>query len=169
VQQEQFWTADYPGLGKWSGMAWYKARPPKQTTNIGNTASHRTVNPTIAAQEFPGFASMSMPGVLRIVYPTFIHYEFYVPVDADNHLYVGVLADFSTGLRTLPFYAKYLGAVRWLFHGQFSGQDKWMVEVTDAPPEKLYRPDDSLLQWRKLAEDTTEERLERLRAQGITA
>ena len=79
----------------------------------------------------------------------------------------GVLADFKKGARTLPFYAKYLGAMRWLFHGQFSGQDKWMVEVTDAPPEKLYRPDDSLLQWRKLAEDVTEERLDRLRAQGL--
>jgi phenylpropionate dioxygenase-like ring-hydroxylating dioxygenase large terminal subunit len=167
VQQEQHWEADFPGLGPWSGTAWYKARPPKQTTNIGNTATHREVNPTIAAQDFPGFASVSMPGVLRIAYPTFIHYEFYVPVDADNHLYVGVLADFRQGLRALPFYAKYLGAIRWLFHGQFSGQDKWMVEVTDAPPEKLYRPDDSLLQWRKLAEDVTEERMDRLRAQGL--
>ena len=167
VQQEQFWEADFPGLGKWSGRAWYKLRPPKETKNVGNTTTHREVNPTIAAQDFPGFASVSMPGVLRIVYPTFIHYEFYVPVDADNHLYVGVLADFSSGLRTLPFYPKYLGAVRWLFHGQFSGQDMWMVEVTDAPPEKLYRPDDSLLQWRKLAESVTVERLERLRAQGI--
>ena len=78
-----------------------------------------------------------------------------------------VMADFKQGLRTLPFYMKYLGAVRWLFHGQFSGQDKWMVEVTDAPPEKLYRPDDSLLQWRRLAQTTTDERMRRLRAQGI--
>lgn len=167
VQEEQFWDADFPGLGRWTGLAWYKSKPPKQTTNIGNTASHRETNPVIAAQEFPGFASVSMPGVLRIAYPTFIHYEFYVPVDADNHLYVGVMADFQKGLKILPFYAKYLGAVRWLFHGQFSGQDKWMVEVTDAPPEKLYRPDDALLQWRKLAEDVTEERIEALAEQGI--
>ena len=167
VQEEQFWDADFPGLGKWSGQAWYKAKPPKQTSNIGNTTSHREVNPVIAAQEFPGFASVSMPGVLRIAYPTFIHYEFYVPVDADNHLYVGVMANFEKGIRALPFYAKYLGAVRWLFHGQFSGQDKWMVEVTDAPPEKLYRPDDALLQWRKLAEDTTEDRNDRLEEQGL--
>ncbi len=121
----------------------------------------------IAAQEFPGFASVSMPGVLRIVYPSFIHYEFYVPVDENDHLYVGVLAEFREGWKVLPFYAKYLGWVRWLFHGQFSGQDKWMVEVTDAPPEKLYRPDESLLKWRKLAEDVTEERLEKLAADGI--
>lgn len=165
VQEEQFWDADFPGLGRWTGQAWYKLKPPKETANIGNTGSHREVNPVIAAQDFPGFASVSMPGVLRIVYPTFIHYEFYVPVDAESHLYVGVMADFRKGLRAIPFYVKYLGAIRWLFHGQFSAQDKWMVEVTDAPPEKLYRPDDSLLRWRKLAENTTEDRLERLQGE----
>jgi phenylpropionate dioxygenase-like ring-hydroxylating dioxygenase large terminal subunit len=167
VQDKQYWTANFPGLGKWDNLAWYKLKPPKTTGNIGNTGSHRTVNPVIAAQEFPGFASVSMPGVLRIVYPTFIHYEFYVPIDADNHIYVGVMADFRKGLRALPFYAKYLGFVRWLFHGQFSAQDKWMVEVTDAPPERLYRPDESLLKWRKLAEDVTAERVERLKAEGF--
>jgi phenylpropionate dioxygenase-like ring-hydroxylating dioxygenase large terminal subunit len=167
VQDAQYWDADFPGLGRWSNQAWYKLKPPKKVGNIGNTGSHREVNPVIAAQQFPGFASVTMPGILRIVYPTFIHYEFYVPVDADRHLYVGVMADFQRGLKTLPFYAKYLGFVRWLFHGEFSGQDKWMVELTDAPPERLYRPDDSLLRWRKLVEELTEERAARLREQGL--
>ncbi|HEV7977635.1 hypothetical protein, partial [Amycolatopsis sp.] len=116
------------------------------------TGAGLTVNPVIAAQNFPGFASLSMPGVLRIVYPTFIHYEFYVPVDEDTHQYVGLMVNFVTGVKKLAFYAKYLGAIRWLFHGQFSGQDEWMVRVTDAPPEKLYRPDLSLTAWRNLAE-----------------
>ncbi|MBB4683886.1 Rieske 2Fe-2S domain-containing protein [Amycolatopsis jiangsuensis] len=167
VQEQQYWDADFPGLGPWNNQAWYKLKPPAKVSNIGNTGGHREVDPVIAAQEFPGFASVSMPGVLRIVYPTFIHYEFYVPVDAGNHLYVGVLAEFRTGRRVLPFYAKYLGFIRWLFHGEFSAQDKWMVEVTDAPPERLYRPDESLLKWRKLAEDVTEERVARLAGQGI--
>jgi phenylpropionate dioxygenase-like ring-hydroxylating dioxygenase large terminal subunit len=167
VQDAQYWDADFPGLGRWSNQAWYKLKPPKKVGNIGNTGSHREVNPVIAAQQFPGFASVTMPGILRIVYPTFIHYEFYVPVDADRHLYVGVMADFQRGLKTLPFYAKYLGFVRWLFHGEFSGQDKWMVELTDAPPERLYRPDESLLRWRKLVEELTEERAARLREQGL--
>jgi phenylpropionate dioxygenase-like ring-hydroxylating dioxygenase large terminal subunit len=167
VQEKQHWTADFPGLGRWDSQAWFKLKPPTTTGNIGNTGSHREVDPVIAAQEFPGFASVSMPGMLRIAYPSFIHYEFYVPVDADRHLYVGVMADFRRGVRALPFYPKYLGWVRWLFHGQFSAQDKWMVELTDAPPERLYRPDDSLLKWRKLAEEITEERLARLRSEGI--
>lgn len=167
VQDKQYWDADFPGLGRWTSQAWYKKRPSKEVSNVGNTGSRKAPNPVIAAQEFPGFASVSMPGVLRIVYPTFIHYEFYVPVDEDQHRYVGVMASFQSGLKGAFFYAKYLGAVRWLFHGQFSAQDKWMVEVTDAPPERLYRPDDSLLRWRKLAEDVTEERLQRLSAAGI--
>ncbi|HWC83537.1 MAG TPA: Rieske 2Fe-2S domain-containing protein [Pseudonocardiaceae bacterium] len=167
VQEKQYWDADFPGLGRWSNQAWYKLKPPTEVANIGNTGSHRTVDPVIAAQEFPGFASVAMPGILRIVYPTFIHYEFYVPVDADNHLYFGVMANFERGIKALGFYAKYLGFIRWLFHGQFSAQDKWMVEVTDAPPERLYRPDDSLLKWRKLADDTSEERVKRLQEQGV--
>lgn len=152
VQDEVYWEADFPGVGRWTNKRWWKAQPPKETFNIGNTGKPDKVNPTIEAQEFPGFASLSMPGVLRIAYPNFIHYEFYVPVDQDNHRYVGVMVNFTEGWDTLRFYAKYLGAIRWLFHGQFSGQDAWMVDITDAPPEKLYRPDISLTAWRNLSE-----------------
>ncbi|MGW6907465.1 aromatic ring-hydroxylating oxygenase subunit alpha [Streptomyces sp. NPDC054940] len=153
VQDEVHWEADFPGVGRWSNKRWWKMQPPKETFNIGNTGAADSINPTIEAQDFPGFASLSMPGVLRIVYPNFIHYEFYVPVDADHHNYVGVMVNFTEGWKTLGFYAKYLGAIRWLFHGQFSGQDAWMVDVTDAPPEKLYRPDVSLTAWRNLSEE----------------
>ena len=30
-----------------------------------------------------------------------------------------------------------------------------MVSMTDAPPERLYRPDVSLLEWRRLVEDAS--------------
>ena len=108
--------------------------------------------PVSASSTSACFASVSMPGVLRIAYPKFIHYEFYVPVDAGRHRYVGVMVNFRQGLSVLAFQAKYLTWIRWLFHGQFSAQDAWMVEATDAPPERLYRPDLSLTAWRALAE-----------------
>jgi phenylpropionate dioxygenase-like ring-hydroxylating dioxygenase large terminal subunit len=158
VQDAQYWEADFPGVGHWTNNRWWKKKPPKADgpSNIGNTGARPDeVHPVIAAQKFPGFASLSLPGVLRIAYPAFIHYEFYVPVDADAHRYVGVMVDFRTGAGALRFAAKYLGAVRWLFHGQFSGQDKWMVDLTDAPPERLYRPDVSLTSWRALVEACT--------------
>jgi len=160
VQDAQHWDADFPGLGQWSNQRWWKKKPPRsdRPSNIGNTgASASEVDPVIAAQAFPGFASLSMPGVLRIAYPKFIHYEFYVPVDADHHRYVGLMVSFGDRAASARFAAKYLLWVRWLFHGQFSGQDAWMVDVTDAPPERLYRPDVSLTSWRALAEACTAE------------
>jgi phenylpropionate dioxygenase-like ring-hydroxylating dioxygenase large terminal subunit len=152
VQEEVYWDADFPDVGHWTNKRWWKKRPPEGTFNIGNTGPAASVNPVIAAQKFPGFASVAMPGVLRIVYPKFIHYEFYVPMDAKTHQYVGVMVNFVDGLDAVKFYVKYLGGIRWLFHGQFSRQDAWMVDATDAPPERLYRPDVSLTAWRKLAE-----------------
>ena len=168
VQQEQFWDADFPGLGKWTGQAWYKSKPPKTTTNIGNTGSHREVNPVIAEPGLPrlrlGVACRASCASRTPPSSTTSSTCRWTPTTTSTS------ASWPTsrrGCKTIPFYVKYLGAVRWLFHGQFSGQDKWMVEVTDAPPEKLYRPDDSLLQWRKLAEDTTEDRVDALAEQGI--
>jgi hypothetical protein len=56
---------------------------------------------------------------------------------------------FETGAKATLFKAQYLSAFRWLFHGQFTSQDAWMVDVMDAPPERLYRPDLSLTAWRR--------------------
>ena len=153
VQDEVHWESEFPGVGTWTNYRWWKQRPPQQTFNIGNTGAARKVNPVIAAQGFPGFASLTVPGMLRIAYPNFVHYEFYVPSGPDAHRYVGLMANFVDGWRVPWFYAKYLGAIRWLFHGQFSRQDARMVEATDAPPERLYRPDVSLTEWRKLCEE----------------
>ncbi len=117
---------------------------------LGNTGGSSRNDPYIASLPLKGFASLSLPGVLRIAYPQFIHYEFYVPIDEKRTRYVGVMVQFKKGPSRLFFYLHYLTVIRWLFHGQFSGQDHWMVAETDAPPERLYRPDVSLLEWRKL-------------------
>lgn len=150
VEEERHWEADYPGLGKWTNRRWWKIEPKqKQGKFLGNTGGGKN-NPYIGSLNLPGFASLSLPGVLRIAYPRFIHYEFYVPIDEENTKYVGVMFRFDKGIKKYFFYLWYLLGIRWMFHGNFSGQDHWMVENTDAPPERLYRPDISLLEWRKL-------------------
>lgn len=159
VEDERFWTADFPGVGTWTNDRWWKIKP-KNTggggsaggANLGNTGGNDTADPYIAAQGFPGFVSLALPGVLRVAYPQFIHYEFYVPIDAENTKYVGVMTQFKTGRARAWFYTRYLAGIRWLFHGDFSSQDHWMVAETNAPPERLYRPDVSLLEWRRLVE-----------------
>lgn len=157
IEDERHWEAEFPGVGTWSNQRWWKIKPKQAAgagrTNLGNTGGNDAPDPYIASQGFPGFASLSLPGVLRIAYPQFIHYEFYVPIDAEHTKYVGVMTQFKTGLSRAWFYARYLGGIRWLFHGDFSSQDHWMVSETDAPPERLYRPDASLLEWRRLVEE----------------
>ncbi|MEM9036442.1 MAG: aromatic ring-hydroxylating dioxygenase subunit alpha [Actinomycetota bacterium] len=154
IEDERYWDADFPGLGRWSNDRWWKIKP-KQTQGkmLGNTGGSKKNDPYIAGRGFPGFVSLGLPGVLRVAYPQFIHYEFYVPIEAGRTKYVGVMVQFKTGLAKAAFFAKYLGGIRWLFHGNFSGQDGWMVENTHAPPERLYRPDISLIEWRRLVED----------------
>ena len=154
VEDERHWEADFPGLGTWSNHRWWKIKPEqRQGSMLGNTGGARRNDPYILAQKFPGFASLTVPGMLRIAYPQFIHYEFYVPIEAGRTKYVGVMVQFKTGLARALFYFKYLAGIRWLFHGQFSAQDHWMVAETDAPPERLYRPDISLIEWRRLVEE----------------
>lgn len=150
VEDERYWDADFPGLGKWTNDRWWKIKPKqKHGRFMGNTGGGKT-NPYIESLKLPGFASLSMPGVLRIAYPQFIHYEFYVPIDEGKTKYVGVMVQFKTGFSKWLFYLWYLTGIRWMFHGNFSSQDHWMVSETNAPPERLYRPDISLLKWRKL-------------------
>jgi phenylpropionate dioxygenase-like ring-hydroxylating dioxygenase large terminal subunit len=156
VQKEVHFRDEHPGLGVWTNYRWWKKKPPERVFNIGNVGDlGKPVHPVIGRQEFPGYTSISVPGVLRVVYPDFIHYEWWVPTEPGHHRYVGIMIQYREGLKTLPFYLKYFGGIRWFFHGQFSQQDEWMVGETDAPPERLYRPDASLTAWRKLVEETT--------------
>lgn len=156
VQDEVHWDAQFPGVGHWTNKRWWKLKPPEDRSfTLGNTGAAAVVDPIIERQEFPGFVSVSLPGVLRVAYPQFIHYEFYVPIDEASHLYVGVMVQFKTGARGLWYKLRYALGIRWLFHGNFSNQDAWMVEAMDAPPERLYRPDISLIAWRRLCERGT--------------
>lgn len=154
IEDERHWDATFPGLGTWTNERWWKSKPKvQQGRSLGNTGANQEPDEYIAAQQFPAFASLALPGMLRIAYPRFIHYEFYVPIDVERTKYVGVMVKFGSKWDRLSFFGRYLGGIRWLFHGNFSGQDHWMVSETDAPPERLYRPDVSLLEWRRLVEE----------------
>jgi phenylpropionate dioxygenase-like ring-hydroxylating dioxygenase large terminal subunit len=150
VQDEAYMEADFPGLGRWTSKRWWKAGGNMLHTKPSKAA--KKVDPVISAMDVPGNQHIRLPGLLRIVHTKFIHYEWYVPVDEDRYRYIQMFVEFKTGAAGALFKLRYLGAIRWLFHGQFTGQDDWMVNVMDAPPERLYRPDISITKWRALCE-----------------
>jgi hypothetical protein len=92
--------------------------------------------------------------MLRVAYATWSHFEWWVGIDPERHIYVQLAGTRATGLRAWLFRLYYRLWVRWVFHGQFNDEDALMVDVMDAPPERLYRPDVSLTEWRKLCEQT---------------
>jgi phenylpropionate dioxygenase-like ring-hydroxylating dioxygenase large terminal subunit len=127
--EEVHYETDYPGLGRWPRT------PPWRRRGRGGART-----------------SIRLPAMLRVAYLTWSHYEWWVGTDPDRHIYVQLAAQQSTGLRALWFRLYYWAWVRWVFHGQFNDEDALMVDVMDAPPERLYRPDVSLTEWRKLCE-----------------
>jgi phenylpropionate dioxygenase-like ring-hydroxylating dioxygenase large terminal subunit len=150
VQDEVHWEATFPGVGTWSGNRWWK-RGGAQVLG-GSPSKAPRVDPVIEAMDVPGNQSIRLPGLLRIVHPRFIHYEWYVPSTEAEYIYVQVFVQFRKGFSALVAKLRYLLFVRWVFHGQFTGQDRWMVEAMHAPPERLYRPDVSITRWRALCE-----------------
>src|SRR5579883_173592 len=126
---EMHWATDFPGLGRF---------PAKKRFWKLRRGGART--------------SLSLPGMLRVRFAEWTHYEWYVPVDENHHRYIQLVVKFTTGLDALLFKLRYWLYLRWLFHGLFNDQDAIMVEDMDCPPERLYRPDVSIIAWRKMCE-----------------
>jgi phenylpropionate dioxygenase-like ring-hydroxylating dioxygenase large terminal subunit len=149
-QLKTHWEGDFPGLGRWSQRRWWKV-----ARTVAKPEQARRTDPVIAEIQLPAKASLRLPGITRIAYPRYIHYEWAVPETADSHRYVQIMACFARSpITRLWFQLKYWTVIRWVFHGQFTGQDSWMIDVMDVPPERLYRPDASVTEWRRLVEDT---------------
>jgi hypothetical protein len=131
MKDQQFYQAVFPGLGPWPPKKWYKTRQGNKTK-----------------------VSLRLPGTLRVKYETWTHFEWWVPVDEDSHIYVQLATMDRGRLENLRFWLYYRLWVRWVFHGMFNDEDRLMVDVMDAPPERLYRPDISITEWRRLVEET---------------
>jgi phenylpropionate dioxygenase-like ring-hydroxylating dioxygenase large terminal subunit len=120
--------AEYPGLGFWPvKRPWRRAR--------GKVV-----------------VSIALPGMLRVHYGPWIHFEWYVATEPGRHRYVQLVVKHARGLRGLLFRLRYWLLLRWVFHVHFNDQDASVVELMSTPPEQLYRPDHSLIAWRRLVE-----------------
>ena len=121
-------VSDYPGLGKWPKKRFWK------TTKVLSRASIR------------------LPGALRIHFGEWIHFEWYVPTEPGRHRYLQFALKHTSGLDAAFFRLRYWTYLHWLFHVLFNDQDADVVEMMETPPERLFRPDTSIIGWRKLCE-----------------
>lgn len=131
MKDAMFYEAEFPGLGSWPPKKWYRNRQGNKTK-----------------------VSLRLPGTLRVKYETWTHFEWWVPTGEDEHIYVQLATMDRGPLESLRFRLYYRLWVRWVFHGMFNDEDRLMVDVMDAPPERLYRPDVSITEWRKLVDET---------------
>lgn len=152
VQESVEYESDFPGLGKWPRRKITQVAQRKMTPGeVG-----KRLDPTIRSLNLPGHISVRLPGLLRVAWTTYLHFEWYVPEDENHHRYVQYAVRFKTGPSDFAFRLRYWTYIRWLFHGKFTGRDAWMVEEMDAPPERLFRPDVSITRWRRLVESAFE-------------
>jgi hypothetical protein len=128
---EHRFEGDYPGLGLWPPQRWWQSRG----------KGHRV--------------SIRLPGICRVKAPHQKHAYFlwWTAVDKDHYRMLQFYVKPTRGLDALKFRAYYVGYRRPVHHVQFNNQDVWMVRLMpDTPPERLYRPDASIVAWRKLCE-----------------
>ncbi|HEY7061826.1 MAG TPA: Rieske 2Fe-2S domain-containing protein [Chloroflexota bacterium] len=132
VRDKAVFEAEYPRIGRW---------PPRERRRIrsGGGIYHRL--------------GIRLPATLVSGQDWGNDYQIWVPVDADHHLAVLLSVSHASGPAALWFRLRYRLWVRWLHHGQFYGQDEWMIGLMDCPPERLYRPDASITAWRRYCEE----------------
>lgn len=120
---------EYPGLGKWPRKRWFQH---------GKSAVQRVC--------------VGLPCVVRVNQPGFLIVSWYVPIDAGHHMAIQTVAKFGRGPKVWAFGLYYWLFYRWVNQLMFGNQDYQMIKLTDAPPERLFRPDVSIIAWRKMCE-----------------
>lgn len=132
VADQVEYDTEFPGLGWWPPKRWWRSKGRGKA-----------------------IVSIRLPCFLRVAYMHWQHYEWWVPIDEAHHVYIQLVSKRARRAERIRFWLYYKLWIRWVFHGMFNDEDALMVDVMDAPPERLYRPDVALTEWRKLCEVQT--------------
>jgi phenylpropionate dioxygenase-like ring-hydroxylating dioxygenase large terminal subunit len=121
----------YPGIGVWPPSRFWKKKG-------------------FVSQKL----SIRLPGTLRVQKEDLTNFEWYVPTEAGEHRYYQIIAKQTNALGAAWLRLQYRLYLRWVYHVKFNDQDRWVIPLMETPPERLYRPDVSVIAWRKLCEQT---------------
>lgn len=133
---------DYPGLGRWPvHRFWHRGAGTRRAT-LGD------VDHVI---------DVRLPAILRVKQPGrahWTHYEWYVPSDDKTYIYIVVAAAWHRNpLAVALWNLRYWTYILWIHHHNFNNQDLRMVRLMpESDPVRLFRPDSSISEWRRLVE-----------------
>lgn len=129
----------YPVVGRWPRHSWLR----RKLAEFGA----KNDRPRPYGNEF------RLPCIIHNRYAYYTHVRWAVPVDAETTRNFQVFGGPYQGARGAALKAHYWLWHRWVFHMLFNGQDEAIVEKFDyLAPERLYRPDRSIVDLRKYIE-----------------
>jgi nitrite reductase/ring-hydroxylating ferredoxin subunit len=134
IRGETVVTDEYPGLGRWPRKRFWTKQQRGQPTQLSNR----------------------LPCYCRVGggRGNYVSYQIFVPVDATHYLAMMLSVGSERGIGALRFHARQWLSLRWSKMHGFDPQDKWVIDLMEIPPERLYRPDRSITGWRKWCHET---------------
>ena len=130
---------EYPGLGQWPRFNFWQRRSRTVMANNQHTVAIR------------------LPCLLRVTQPgraNWTHYNWYIPVDRENYLDVGVAVAWASGFKRLTWWLRYWTYILLFHRYDFISQDLWAIaQMPDTPPVQAFRPDISITAWREMVEN----------------
>lgn len=130
VRDRLVWEDTYPRVGKW---------PPKRPWHrCGKSVQ----------------LSSRLPCIERSLQDTGLNcYSWWVPIDENHYMQLMNFVQRVRGPMAVVYWLWFHLYARWARFGLFIGQDQWMIERIEIPPERLYGPDKSITAWRKYCEE----------------
>jgi hypothetical protein len=82
-------------------------------------------------------------------------YQLFVPVDREHHLTVQISVKRASSLGALLWRLRFWTYIRYIHHILLNRrEDGSVIEMMDCPPERLFRPDSSIVAWRRWCDET---------------
>jgi nitrite reductase/ring-hydroxylating ferredoxin subunit len=134
---------DYPRLGRWPKFKFWHIGAGTKRATLGGS-DH------VVDVRLPAILRVKQPGRAR-----WTHYEWYVPSDDKNYLYICLaVAWHKSPIGAALWWIRYWTYILPVHHYDFNGQDVKMVGLMpESAPVRLFRPDTSIIEWRKLVEE----------------
>jgi nitrite reductase/ring-hydroxylating ferredoxin subunit len=136
-----FDSLEYPRIGKWPPQNFwrFKGGPPRPGSGRGAAIA----------------GAARLPAIFHVGRGNWSDYQLFVPVDREHHLTVQISVKRASSLGALLWRLRFWTYIRYIHHILLNRrEDGSVIEMMDCPPERLFRPDSSIVAWRRWCDET---------------